>query len=89
MYMKYKLALCLFKLYNENYNPFEFLNSNINQVIMRRQINFKILKSNSYKVGNNSLSNRLYNINDEIPLSWLNASDDAFKVKCKRLYLNY
>ena len=41
------------------------------------------------KVGNNSLSNRLYHINDQIPLTWLNASFSTFKVNCKKMYLNY
>ena len=38
---------------------------------------------------NNSLSNRLYHINDQIPLTWLNASSNTFKVNCKKMYLNY
>ena len=89
MLMKYKLALCLYKIYIENYNPIELTHLNFNQVLMRRQVHFKTLKSNTYKVGNNSLSNRLYHINDQIPLTWLNASSNTFKVKCKKMYLNY
>ena len=86
MYMKYKLALCLYKLYNENYNSIEFTHLNFNQVLTRRQVLFKTLKS---KAGNNSLSNRLYHINEQIPLTWLNASASTFKVNYKKLYLNY
>ena len=40
-----------------------------------------------HKVGINSLANRLYYINDQIPLDWLNVSIDRYKVKCKELYL--
>ena len=36
----------------------------------------KIFKDNSNKVGINALYNRLYVLNDEIPLSWLNLSRD-------------
>ena len=43
---------------------------------------------NIYKVGNNSLANRLYHINDQIPLTWLNASKHTFKVTCKRMFLH-
>ena len=39
------------------------------------------------KVGLNSLANRLYYINDLIPLSWLNLIIDSFKVHCKKLFL--
>ena len=87
-FIQYKSALCLYKLYNKNYNPIEFAHLNFNQVLMRRQVHFKMLKSNIYKVGNNSLANRLYHINDQIPLTWLNASFSTFKVNCKRIYLN-
>ena len=62
MFMKYKLALYLYKLYNhnQNFNSIEFAQLNFNQVLMGRQENFKTLKSNAYKVELNSLSNRLY-----------------------------
>ena len=55
--MKYKLALCLFKIYNSNFNPTEFLELNFNQVLTGQPSNFKNLKSNRTKVGINSLVN--------------------------------
>ena len=79
--LKYKLAICLFKLYNMNYNVVEFCMLNFNQVITSRQTNFITLK-------NNSLSNRLHVINNLIPLEWLNLSIGSFKVNCKKLLLN-
>ena len=45
------------------------------------------IKSNIYKVGINSLANRLSVLNYKIPLSWLNMSMNTFKIKCKRLFL--
>ena len=84
----YKMALCLFKMYNENYNSIKFTQLNFNQVLTGRLTLFKTLKNNKYKVGLNLLSNRLYYINDEIPLEWLNNSLSTFKVKCKEMYLN-
>ena len=88
MLMKYKLAPCLFKLYNENYNSIKFTQLNFIQVLTGRQTLFTTLKNNKYKVGLNLLSNRLYYVNDEIPLEWLNNSLSTFKIKCKEMYLN-
>ena len=85
--MSYKLALCLHKLYNQNFNSIECTHLNFNQILTRRQTVFKTLKTNFYKVGMNSLSNRLAHINDKIPLLWLNMSMDTFKVHCKKMYL--
>ena len=85
--MKYKLALSLHKLYNKDFNVIEFVHLNQNQILTSRQTNFRTLKSNFFKVGINSLTNRLAHINDHIPLTWLNMSLDTFKVHCKKLFL--
>ena len=89
MYMKYKLALCLYKLYNIPFNPIEFQLLNYNQILTGRQLNFCTLRSNSFKVGMNCLSNRLHSINNLIPLSWLNLSQDSFKIKCKEKMIRF
>ena len=44
-------------------------------------------KSNNIKVGINCLTNRLYVLNNVIPLNWLNDSMSRYKVKCKKLML--
>ena len=86
--LKHKLALCLYKLYNKDYNSIESAHLNFNQILTSRQTVFKTSKSNIFKVGINSLSNRLAHLYDEIPLSWLNMSIDTFKIHCKKLYLS-
>ena len=48
---KYKLALCLFKLYNLDFNSIEFCSLNFNQVFTSRQTTFIILKSNRTRLG--------------------------------------
>ena len=87
MIMNYKLALCLYKLYNVEFDPFEFAVLNFNLILTGRQTEFITLKSNSFKVGVNLLANRLFLINNKIPLSWLNMSMNTFKIICKRLFL--
>ena len=86
--MKYKMALCLFKLYNQEYNSIEFLLLNFNQVLTTRQTTFKLIKNNRTRVGLNSLANRLYLLNGFIPLVWLNSCIGTFKVNCKKLFLH-
>ena len=86
-FMSYKLALCLYKLHNSNFNSFEFVQLNLNQILTSRQTVFKTLKNNVFKIGMNSLTNRLTHINDIVPLSWLNMSIDTYKVHCKKLFL--
>ena len=87
MMCRYKTALSLFKLYNTDFNPFEFTLLNQNQILTGRQTNFITSKSNLKKVGINCLANRLTIINNKIPLEWLNLSLGTYKVKCKKLFL--
>ena len=86
-FMKYKLALSLHKLYNVPYNSIEFSSLNENQIFTSRQTKFIIRKNNNLKVGLNCLSNRLYVLNNIIPLAWLNDSLSLYKCKCKKLLL--
>ena len=85
--MTCKMALALHKLYNVDFNPFEFIALNFNHILMGRQQNFISLKSNSFKVGINSLANRFYLLNNKIPLNWLSLSMCSFKIQCKKLFL--
>ena len=86
--MRYKLALCLCKLYNLDYNSIEFSSLNFNQVFTGRQTKFKCIKDNRTKVGLNALSNRFHTLNDLIPLDWFNMKNDTYKVHCKKLFLD-
>ena len=85
-FMLYKLAICLFKLYSVEYN-IEFVLLNMKKIWTGRQTYFNSIKSNHFKVGINSLSNRLNELNNKIPLAWLNLSLNSFKIKCKPLFL--
>ena len=88
MMLQYKLAVCLYKLYNSDFYPFEFTLLNFNQILTGHQMNFVTLKSNAFRIGLNSLTNRLPVINNKIPLNWLNMTIDTYKVKCKKLFLS-
>ena len=55
---KYKSSLTI----QVEFNPIEFVLLNFNQILTGRQLNFISIKSNSVKVGINSLANRLTSI---------------------------
>ena len=83
----FKHALLLFKLYNTNLPKLDWIALNFQQVNSARQDKFQIVKNNSYKVGNNIITNRLYCLNNLIQLVDLNDSLATFKIKCKKSLL--
>ena len=86
--IKYKHAILIHKLYNQEQPRADWIDLNFNQTFTSRQTKFKTIKNNNFKVGNNLLSNRLTVVNDEIDLIDLNLSLNSFKVKYKKLLLN-
>ena len=83
----YKHALLLFKLYNSNETSDDWVMLNYNQILTRRQINFKLFSANNFKIGTNLLCNRLSSINDKVPISWLALTLESYKIKCKEKFL--
>ena len=87
-YLKYKHALCLFKLMNsESPHNLEWVALNFNQILTSRHTTFKINKHNNKRVGLNALANRFSILNDQIPLDWFNKSFDSYKIKCKEKFI--
>ena len=83
----YKHALQLYKLYNSENMTDDWISLNIQQNFNGRNDKIQVFKQLNYKVGNNLMVNRLINLNNKIPYSWLNESLNTFKVKCKQLLL--
>ena len=79
--MLYKLAICLFKFYNVEFNKLEFVGLNFNQILTGHQSNFISSKSNNFKVSIKALSNRFFLLNNTIPLQWLNLSLNVYIVR--------
>jgi hypothetical protein len=78
--LKYKHALMLHSLYNNNKPSMEWLMQNFQQILTSRQTNFEFLKTNQYRVGLNILINSLSTINRLIPLERVNLSKFSFKI---------
>ena len=89
MFMQYKHAIQLYKIFNLKELPLDWILLNFDQSVSQRQTKFKILQNQNYKIGNNILSNRLCVVNGRIELDWLNLSLPSFKIKCKRLFLQW
>ena len=86
-FLLYKHANLLYSLYNSENYTLEWVNLNFNQILTSRQTKFIALCNNKRKVGLNALANRLFIINNRIPIKWLNLSFGTFKVHCKKEFL--
>jgi hypothetical protein len=89
MYCNSKLALMLYKTLNDCLPESEWIALNFSQTLMSRQNHFHINKSNYNLVGLNILGNRFYNLNDKIPLEWLNKTFLPFKIETKDKFIVY
>ena len=83
----YKLALLLYKLINCEIPYLGWLDVNFQQTFNSRQCNFSFFSINNYRVGCNSICNRLRVLNGKINLNSVNQGFESFKVMCKGLLL--
>ena len=81
--MLYIHLIQLFKLFNNNEPPLDWLSLNFDQSVNRRQTHYKIVKAHNFKTENNILSTHLSTLNGKINLDWANLSTSSFKIKCK------
>ena len=83
----YKLALQLYKTFNNRVPSADWIRININIINTSRKTKFSINKTNRLKIGMNVLSNRFWHLNGMLDLKWFNLSFNSFKINCKRLLL--
>ena len=86
-YCKYKHAITMYKLFNICIPSQEHFYLNFQLADNERDDCFVFVKSQNYKVGDNILLNRFTVLNKMIKKEWINLSFDAYKVKCKTLFL--
>ena len=89
MFCKYRLALQLYKTFDNRVPETEWLHLNLEQINTRRQTTFHIMRCNNLLVGQNILTNRFRELNGMIPLEWFNRSIDSFKILCKNKFLTF
>ena len=82
--MSYKLALQLYRTFNDESPTQDWININFNLNTSSRQDRFSINKTNKLKIGMNIISNRFNCLNGKIDLRLLNSSYQSYKVHCKK-----
>ena len=87
-FLLYKHALTLYKIMNGTTHSLEWVLLNFNVILTSRQTTFMALKNNKMRVGLNAFANRVFILNNRIPLDWFNMTQDTFKVYCKREFLS-
>ena len=86
--MKYKLALQLHKLYNNENMSNDWLSLFFNQNFNGRNSKANFRDTSNHKIGKNLIANRLSILNNEIEYDWLNLEKESYKLKCKILFLS-
>ena len=86
-FAKYRLAIQLYKIYNEdNFND-DWQDMNAQQNFNARNETFQISDYSRLKIGRNIMCNKLTVLNHQVNLIWLNLSLNSFKLKVKGLFL--
>ena len=80
--MSYKLALQLYRTFNDQTPTQDWLNIKENIILGSRQTKFSINKSCRLKVGMNASSNRFNYLNNKIDLNWLNLASRSSANPC-------
>ena len=86
-FSKYRLAIQLYKIYNNDYYDDDWQDMNAQQNFNARMEMFQINDVSRLKVGKNILCNRLTVLNNQVNLNWLNLSLISFKLKVKSIFL--
>ena len=84
----YKLSLLLYKTYNKKQIDKDWLDLADQIIVTGRQKYFSCFKNNNYKIGMNSLVNRVYFIRDRIDLELFNLMLPCFKLIMKSEFLS-
>ena len=83
----YKHALLLYKLLKTEIPSLDWIDLNFQQSFNQREQTFKFFSTNNYRVGCNSICNRMNILNGTLQLTSVENSFESFKVHCKNTYL--
>ena len=83
----YKHALLLYKLLKIEIPSLDWIDLNFQQSFNQREQTFKFFSTNNYRVGCNSICNRMNILNGTLQLTSVEKSFESFKVHCKITYL--
>ena len=86
-FAKYRLAIQLFKIYNDVTRGSDWMDINFQQNFSLRSRMFHVNDNSNLRIGKNILANWMTVLNKLIDLDWLNLSLNTFKLKVKELFL--
>ena len=86
-FMKYRLAIQLFKIYNGHTMNDDCQDMNVQQNFNARNNKLQINDHSNIKIGKNILCSKLKVLNNLVELDWLNISLYSFKIKAKNVFL--
>ena len=87
-FARYRLAVQLFKIYNDETRNEDWIDMNVQQNFNSRSRMFQITDYSNLRIGKNIIANRLPTLNNQINLDWLSLSLNAYKLKVKGIFLN-
>ena len=82
-------AIQMYKLFNSTNMSEDWISLNFQQNFNTRNTKIQTFNVSNYKVGQNLLVNRFKQLNNKIDYLWFNESLSSFKIKCKKLFLQW
>jgi hypothetical protein len=82
----YKTALLLYRVFNFTIPGTDWFDLNVNIISTSRQATFDINRSNHFKIGMNTMCNKLCCIRKKIHLDYLNLPLPTYKCKVKSIF---
>jgi hypothetical protein len=79
----YQTALNFYDLVHNKLPNADYVKLDQNTMTDRRNVKFIFIRSNNYKVGLNSIVNRLRSVSNLIDKTWIDMPRNSFKVLCK------
>ena len=87
MFMAYKHALMLFRIFNDPFQSRDWVSLNFQLIFNTRDQFIKVVDTSRLKIGKNLAVNRIKIVNGKIMYAWLNLTYETFKLKCKAIFL--
>ena len=87
MFMAYKHALILHRVFNNSSNSNDWLSLNSQLIFNARDQFVKVVDTSKLKIGKNLTVNRIRIVNGNIMYDWLNLSFETYQLKCKSIFL--
>ena len=87
MFMAYKHALLLYRIFNDPFQSLNWVSLNFQLLFNSRDHSIRVVDTSKLKIGKNLVVNRTKIVNGKIMYAWLNLTYESYKIKCKAIFL--